>query len=67
MKYFIGADLGTSSLKLILCDKEGRIIASVLRTYDVKYPAPGFSEQDPYDWWEAFASGVKELTEKVDR
>ena len=67
MKYFIGADLGTSSLKLILCDKEGRLIASVLRTYDVKYPAPGFSEQDPYDWWEAFASGVKELTEKVDR
>ena len=67
MKYFIGADLGTSSLKLLLCDKNGGIISSVSKSYDVCYPRPGWSEQDPYDWWDAFLSGVKELTANVDR
>lgn len=67
MSYFIGADLGTSSTKLLLCDESGHTISTVTRSYDVFYPKKGWSEQNPSDWWNALASGVKELTEKIDK
>ena len=62
MQYYIGADLGTSSVKLILYSSDGRIVKSATKYYDVNYPAPGWSEQSPLDWWSAFSDGVKELT-----
>lgn len=66
MQYFIGADLGTSALKLLLVDNLGGIVKTVSREYPVYYPSPGWSEQNPDDWWQAFLSGVKELTADVD-
>lgn len=66
MKYFIGADLGTSALKLLLVDAAGEIRKTVSRTYEVRYPMPAWSEQSPQDWWEAFVSGTKELLEGID-
>lgn len=62
MKYYIGADLGTSSLKLLLVDLKGNILKEVSREYDVSFPKPAWSEQNPEDWWDAFVSGIKELT-----
>lgn len=62
MTYYLGADLGTSALKLLLVDQEGTIVNTVSRSYAVSYPNPGWSEQAPEDWWEAFVSGVRELT-----
>ena len=61
MKYYIGADLGTSSLKLLLVDECGNIASKVSKEYPVNYPAAGWSEQAPSDWWDAFLAGVKEL------
>lgn len=61
MKYFIGADLGTSSLKLLLVDGCGNILNKATKNYEVAYPAPGWSEQAPESWWTAFESGIKEL------
>ena len=61
MNYYIGADLGTSSLKLLLVESGGGIVKSVTREYDVVYPKPGWSEQNPSDWWDAFVCGIKEL------
>ena len=66
MKYYIGADLGTSSLKLLLVDSCGKIVNTATRSYPVQYPHPAWSEQNPEDWWEAFLSGVKELTNEID-
>ncbi|MGM9653063.1 MAG: xylulokinase [Eubacteriales bacterium] len=66
MKYYIGADLGTSALKLLLVSESGEIVRSVSRTYPVAYPQPGWSEQRPEDWWDAFAAGVRQLTEDFD-
>ena len=65
MKYYIGADLGTSSLKLLLysCDK---IIKTVTKEYKVDFPKAGWSEQNPEDWWKAFVEGVKELVSEID-
>ena len=67
MPFFIGADLGTSSLKLLLTDENGTIIRSVTKEYPVAYPHPGWSEQSPEDWWDAFVSGVRELISDKER
>lgn len=66
MSYFIGADLGTSALKLLLTDRSGRILKEVSRTYPISFPAPGWSEQLPDDWWDAFISGTAELISGID-
>lgn len=66
MKYYIGADLGTSALKLLLVDEQGQILNMVSQNYSVIYPQPGWSEQEPSVWWEAFVSGVKDLTAQID-
>ena len=67
MNYYIGADLGTSALKLLLMDKNRNIVNSVSRAYDVCYPKPGWSEQNPHDWWNAFVDGVGELISDIDK
>ena len=61
MCYYIGADLGTSSCKLLLCDENETLLGSVTKYYDVSFPCPGWSEQNPEDWWNAFSEGVREL------
>ena len=66
MQLYIGADLGTSALKLLLVDESGTVLASVSESYDVYFPAPGWSEQHPADWWQAFKNGVARLTVGVD-
>ena len=66
MNYYIGADLGTSALKLLLVDTDGNIVNSVSKTYDVSFPNPGWSEQNPEDWWTALVDGVRDLTVNID-
>lgn len=66
MNYYIGADLGTSSLKLSLLNTKGEIINTVSKSYDLYYPHAGWSEQNPTDWYNAFISGVKELVTDID-
>ena len=50
--YYIGVDLGTSAVKLILMDKEGNVVKTVSREYPLYFPKPGWSEQNPSDWYE---------------
>lgn len=59
--YYLGIDLGTSSVKLLLMNNEGKTIGSVTKEYDVYYPKVGWAEQKPEDWWQATHSGIKEL------
>lgn len=66
VKYFIGADLGTSALKLLLVDTDGKIVNAVSHSYPVSFPQSGWSEQKPEDWWDAFTSGIKKLICNVD-
>ena len=44
---YIGIDLGTSAVKLLLMDADGKIKKIVSRTYDLSFPHPGWSEQNP--------------------
>ena len=63
---YIGIDLGTSAVKLLLVDGEGEILRSVSRGYPLSFPQPGWSEQDPADWWNACLDGMKELLAGTD-
>lgn len=64
--YYIGIDLGTSSVKLLLLGDEG-ICNIVSREYPVSYKKPGWSEQNPEDWWRETIEGIKELTKDIDK
>lgn len=59
---YIGADLGTSGIKLILMDSEGHVLQSATEKYPISYPRPGWSEQNPTDWWEACKKGIIRVT-----
>ena len=63
---YIGIDLGTSSVKLILMSEKGEIVKSAVREYPLSFPHPGWSEQNPGDWKEAVLDGIRELTSGVD-
>ena len=58
---YIGIDLGTSAVKLLLMDSEGNIRNIVSREYPLYFPHPGWSEQKPEDWWSAVVEGIREL------
>ena len=61
MKLFIGIDLGTSAVKLLLVDEKGTILNEVSKEYPLFFPNPGWSEQNPGDWWDAVREGIPEL------
>lgn len=63
---YIGVDLGTSAVKLLLMDSQGGIQKIVSRTYPLEFPEPGWSEQNPYDWWEQTKAGIRELLQGAD-
>ena len=48
---YIGVDLGTSAVKLLLMDEKGEIKKIVSKEYELHFPHPGWSEQKPEDWY----------------
>ena len=62
MAYYIGIDLGTSAVKLLLMDGSGEIAKQTSREYPLYFPQSGWSEQNPEDWFAAVCDGIKELT-----
>lgn len=65
--YYIGVDLGTSAVKLVMMDETGRVIRIVSKEYPLNFPQPGWSEQNPFDWWEQSIAGLNELTDGIDK
>ncbi|WP_097028390.1 xylulokinase [Clostridium peptidivorans] len=62
---FIGIDLGTSSVKIILMDESGEIQHSLSRSYEVSYPKATWAEQEPEVWWNETKEGLKELMSSI--
>ena len=54
---YIGVDLGTSAVKLLLMDESGKVLNIVSKEYPISFPKPGWSEQNPCDWWEQTVAG----------
>ena len=49
----LGIDIGTSSVKAVLMDDSGVVTDQANRPLPMSRPRPGWSEQDPADWWDA--------------
>lgn len=64
--YYIGVDLGTSAVKLLLMEGNGKICNIVSNEYPLSFPQPGWSEQKPEDWWNAVVDGIKKLINGFD-
>ncbi|MCD7801545.1 MAG: xylulokinase [Clostridiales bacterium] len=65
--YYIGIDLGTSAVKLLLMRGDGKIVNIVSREYPISFPHPGWSEQNPEDWIAQTIAGIQLLVQDVDR
>ena len=64
-KCVIGIDVGTSGCKLLAVDDKGRILDSVVEEYPLYAPQPGWSEQDPEDWWQGVVRGLHRLLPQI--
>ncbi len=58
-----GIDVGTSAVKGLAIDPEGRVLATEEAPYPLSTPRPGWSEQDPEDWWRATDTVLAKLTD----
>lgn len=64
---YIGIDLGTSAVKLVLMEADGIIRNVVSKDYPLYFPKPGWSQQHPEDWWKAVREGLQELLSEADK
>lgn len=64
---YIGIDLGTSSVKLLLMEASGNIMKTLTKEYSISYPNPTWAEQNPDEWWDVTKEAIKECLEKTDK
>ena len=65
MAILCGIDIGTSATKVLLCRPTGKVLATASVEYPVYTPKPGWSEQEPEDWWKATVRGVAAACKKA--
>src|SRR5207248_4021996 len=59
----VGLDVGTSGVKGVAIDADGRVLATATAEYQLSRPHPGWSEQEPEDWWRAAQECLAQLPE----
>jgi xylulokinase len=65
MAYLLGIDIGTSGTKTLICDHKGKVLATAMAEHDIYSPKPGWSEQDPAQWWAATCTATKAVLKKA--
>ena len=65
MSYLLGIDIGTSGTKTLVCDQEGKVLATAMAPHPISTPKPGWSEQNPLDWWQAVCTATKAVLKKA--
>ena len=65
MPHLLGIDIGTSGTKTLICDDDGKVLATAMAEHPISSPKPGWSEQDPRDWWAATISATKSVLKKA--
>ncbi len=65
MAYLLGIDIGTSGTKTLVCDTNGKVLATAVAEHAIYSPKPGWSEQIPEDWWIATKSATKAVLKKA--
>jgi len=62
----IGADVGTTNIKVVAFDRSGRAVEGVSSPTPTRYPKPGRAHYDPEELWSTFASTLRRVTQKLD-
>ena len=65
MPHLLGIDIGTSGTKTLICDEDGKVIATAMAEHPISSPKPGWSEQNPLDWWDAACKATKAVLKKA--
>jgi xylulokinase len=65
MATFLGIDVGTSATKALLCDHKGAVLATASAEHPIHTPRPGWSEQDPRDWWTSSLAALHAACKKA--
>jgi xylulokinase len=65
MLLLLGIDIGTSGTKTLICDARGRVLATAMAEHPIASPRPGWSEQNPLDWWRAACVAAKAAVKKA--
>ena len=65
MGVYFGIDVGTSGTKTLACRDNGKILATVTVEYPAYQPRPGWSEQDPEDWWNATCKSIRQVMKRA--
>src|SRR5919204_535744 len=60
-RYLLGIDLGTTGVKSMLLDADGAVAGSATAPLGLSIPRPGWSEQDPTEWWTATGASVRDV------
>ena len=61
----LGLDIGTSGAKALLCDAQGKVLASALAEYPLSTPYPLWSEQNPADWWHGARLALRDVIQQA--
>ena len=64
MSHYLGIDVGTSGTKTLLVAKDGTVVAEANAEYPMHQPKPGWTQQDPQDWWDATVKTVRAVMKK---
>lgn len=67
MPHLLGIDIGTSGTKTLICDEDGKVLATAMAEHPISSPKPGWSEQNPRDWWAATVTATKSVLKKSRR
>ncbi len=62
----IGADVGTTNIKVVAFDRVGQAIESASSPTPTRYPSPGRAEHEPEELWNSFAATLRRVTERLD-
>src|SRR5205814_1500204 len=64
MSVYLGIDIGTSGTKSLVCRQDGTVLATATAEHPSSHPQPGWSEQQPEDWWKSSIQSSRQVLEK---
>jgi len=65
MAYYLGIDIGTSGTKALITNARAKVLATATAEHGILAPRPGWSEQDPRQWWSATVKATKAVIKKA--
>ncbi|MDX2065997.1 MAG: xylulokinase [Fimbriimonadaceae bacterium] len=65
MAQLLGIDVGTSGAKVVLIDESGTLLAQASAGYPLDIPQPGWSQQNPEDWWQGVCDCLRQIAAEL--